>query len=93
MVPFFARHFAGFATDANSRIGEEADFDLITHVRVPALIGTMCAFADHTNWLRKAGTHDDKAEDGRSVRAKIMPIFSCFVGFLIHDSYSFPSCP
>ena len=31
-VPFFARDFAGFAADANGRISEEANFDVIFHV-------------------------------------------------------------
>ena len=47
MVPFFARHFAGFAADAHSRIGEEADLDVVTHVSMAALIRALCAFADH----------------------------------------------
>jgi hypothetical protein len=48
MVPFFAGDFAGFATDAHSRIGEEPDLDIVSHVRMPALICAVCAFADHT---------------------------------------------
>jgi hypothetical protein len=48
MIPFFARDFAGFATDAHSRIGEEPNLNVVMHVRVPALIRTVCAFADHT---------------------------------------------
>ena len=47
MVPFFARDFAGFATNAHSRIGEEANLDVVTHVSMPALIRAFCAFADH----------------------------------------------
>ena len=47
VVPFFARDFAGFAADANARIGEESDFDMILHVGVPALIRALNAFADH----------------------------------------------
>jgi hypothetical protein len=31
VVPFFACDFASFATDANARIGEEADLDVILH--------------------------------------------------------------
>jgi len=47
VIPFFARDFAGFATDAHSRIGKETNLDVVTHVRMPALIRTVCAFADH----------------------------------------------
>ena len=47
LVPFFARDFAGFATDAYSRISEETNLNVVAHVRVPALIRTVCAFADH----------------------------------------------
>ena len=47
VVPFFARDFARFATDAHSRIGEEANLDVVTHVSMPALIRAFCAFADH----------------------------------------------
>src|SRR5262249_20734433 len=39
--------------DAHSRIGEETDLDIVAHVRMPALIRTVCAFADHlskTEW-------------------------------------------
>jgi hypothetical protein len=31
-VPFFTRHFASFAPDANGRIGEEANFDVVFRV-------------------------------------------------------------
>jgi hypothetical protein len=47
LIPFFARHFAGFATDADSRIGEEPNLNAIVHVGVSALIRTVCAFANH----------------------------------------------
>src|SRR5262245_39499711 len=47
MIPFFARDFAGLATDADSRIGEEPNLDVVAHVRVPTLVRAMCAFADH----------------------------------------------
>jgi hypothetical protein len=47
IVPFFAGDFAGFATDAHSRISEEPNLDVVAHVRVPTLIRTVCAFADH----------------------------------------------
>ena len=47
LVPFFARDFAGFATDAYSRISEETNLNVVAHVRVPALIRTVCAFANH----------------------------------------------
>jgi hypothetical protein len=47
MVPFFARDFAGFATNAHSRIGEEPNLHVVAHVRMPTLIRTVCAFANH----------------------------------------------
>ena len=47
VVPFLARDFAGFATDAHSRIGEEPNLNVVAHVRMPALVRTVCAFADH----------------------------------------------
>ena len=47
MVPFFARDFAGFATDAHTRISKKANFDLVAHVRMPALIRAVRAFANH----------------------------------------------
>ena len=47
LVPFFARDFAGFATNAHSWIGEETNLHIVAHVRVPALIRTVYAFADH----------------------------------------------
>ena len=47
MVPFLARDFAGFAADAHGRISEEPNLDVVAHVGMPALIRTVCAFADH----------------------------------------------
>ena len=47
VVPFLARHFAGFATDAHGWIGKETNHNVVAHVRMPALISTVCAFADH----------------------------------------------
>jgi hypothetical protein len=47
MVPFFAGDFTGFATDAHSRVGEKANLNVVAHVRMPTLIRTVCAFADH----------------------------------------------
>jgi hypothetical protein len=46
-VPFSARDLARFATNAYSRIREEADFDVFLHVIVPTLIRAVRAFADH----------------------------------------------
>ena len=37
-VPFLARDFAGLAADADGRVGEEADFDVVGDVGVPPLI-------------------------------------------------------
>ena len=47
LVPFFARDLARFATNAYSRIGEEADFDVFLHVIVSPLVRAVSAFADH----------------------------------------------
>ena len=47
LVPFFARDFACLATDAHSWIGKETNLNVVAHVRMPALIRTVCAFADH----------------------------------------------
>jgi hypothetical protein len=47
VVPFFARDLASFATDANTRVGEEPDFDTILHVRMFSLIRALDSFADH----------------------------------------------
>jgi hypothetical protein len=47
LVPFFASDFAGFATDAHSRIGEEPNLNVVAHVCMRPLIGTVCAFANH----------------------------------------------
>ena len=47
VVPFFARDFAGLATDAHSGISKEPNLDTIAHVRMSALIRALCAFADH----------------------------------------------
>ena len=71
MVPFFARDFAGLATDAHSWISEEPNLNVVAHVRMPALIRTVCAFADHAkNRIRKAGTQENRAEKYPVVRAK-----------------------
>lgn len=47
VVPFFAGDFTGFAADTNGRIGKEPNLDVVAYVRITALIGTVCAFADH----------------------------------------------
>jgi hypothetical protein len=47
LVPFFAGDFARFASNAHSRIGEEANLDVVTYVSMAALIRAFCAFADH----------------------------------------------
>ena len=47
MIPFFARHFAGLAPDADAWIGEEADLDVIFHEGMPALIRALNSFSDH----------------------------------------------
>src|SRR3954454_23781624 len=47
VVPFFAGHFAGFAADADRRVGEETDLNMLLHVGVPALVRAMCSLANH----------------------------------------------
>jgi hypothetical protein len=48
LVPFFARDLAGFAADANTRIGEKSHFDVIAHVGMLSLIRALDSFSDHT---------------------------------------------
>ena len=47
LVPFCARDLASFATDANTRVGEEANLDAILHVGVLSLIRALDALANH----------------------------------------------
>jgi hypothetical protein len=70
LVPFFACDFAGFATDAHSWIGEETNLNIVAHVRMPALIRAVCAFADHENQIRKAGKQENTPAEGRFIRAR-----------------------
>ena len=49
LVPFLASDFTCFATDANTRVGEEADLDVILHVGMFSLIGAFNSFADHNS--------------------------------------------
>ena len=85
VVPFFARHFTGFATDAHSRIGEKPNLDFVTHVRMPALIRTVGAFADHgENKIRKAGTQENRVEDYSFIRSKYDS--NCFLFSWVPDS-------
>jgi hypothetical protein len=66
VVPFFTCDFARFATDAHSWIGEEPYLNVVAHVRVPALIRTVCAFADHPKKrIRKAGMQENGAGEHR----------------------------
>ena len=48
LIPFFARDFARFATDAHSWIGEETNLNIVADVSMAALIRAVSAFADHT---------------------------------------------
>jgi len=70
LVPFFARDFAGFATDAHRWISEKTNLNVVAHVRVPALIRAVCAFADHENQIRKAGKQENTPAEGRFIRAR-----------------------
>jgi hypothetical protein len=73
LVPFFASDFARFASNAEGRVGKEADFDVIRHEGVPALVGTLVAVADHEREsLRKAGKQEknSKAENGQAALAR-----------------------
>src|SRR5205807_8566047 len=45
IIPFFARHFAGLAPDADARVGEEADLDVILHEGMLALIRALNSFS------------------------------------------------
>jgi hypothetical protein len=47
VVPFFARHFASFAANANGRVGEETNLYVFLDVIVPALICTLRSVTDH----------------------------------------------
>ena len=47
LVPFLAGDFAGFAANANSRIGEKSHFNIFLHITVPTLIRAQGSFADH----------------------------------------------
>ena len=47
VVPFLARDFTRFAADAHCRVGEKTNLDVLLHVRMPALVRTFCAFANH----------------------------------------------
>src|SRR5438046_9661198 len=51
MHPLFACDFACFTPDANTRIGEESNLDVIFHEGMPALIGALNSFADHNAFL------------------------------------------
>src|SRR5947207_6896712 len=51
MIPLFACDFACFAPDANTRIGEESNLDVIFHEGMPALIGALNSFSDHNAFL------------------------------------------
>ena len=50
LVPFFARDFASFAANANSRVGKESHFDVILHEGMLPLVGALNAFADHSDY-------------------------------------------
>jgi hypothetical protein len=70
VVPFLARDFARFATDAHSWISKEANLDMIAHERVRALVRAVCAFTDHVKIrIRKAGKQENRAEESRLIRA------------------------
>jgi hypothetical protein len=69
-VPFFAGDLARFATNADSWIREEADFDIFLDVIVPTLVRAVCALADHENQMRKAGTQENTAQEGRFIWTK-----------------------
>ena len=70
VVPFFARDFASLATDAHRWISEETNLNVVAHVRMPALIRAVCAFADHENQIRKAGKQENTPAEGRFIRAR-----------------------
>src|SRR5207237_7996408 len=47
LVPFLASDFTCFATDANTRVGEEAHLDVILHVGMLSPIARFHSLADH----------------------------------------------
>ena len=54
LVPFLARDLARLAADADGRIGEEADLDVVAARKVvPPLISALNAFADHARSLMR----------------------------------------
>src|SRR5207237_8434203 len=56
LVPSCPRDLARLASDADCRVSEAIDFDVIRHKRVPALVRALCALADHKTWCgRDAG--------------------------------------
>jgi hypothetical protein len=46
-VPFLASDLTCLAANADRWIGEEPDLDVISHVGMRALVGTLESFADH----------------------------------------------
>ena len=56
LVPLFARDFASLATDANTRIGEEANLHPILHKGMLPLIRALDSLADHNAEVMEAGT-------------------------------------
>ena len=48
LVPFFARDFAGFASDADTRISEETHLDTVLYVGMFSLVRAVDSFADHS---------------------------------------------
>src|SRR5205085_4929656 len=85
LVPFFACDLAGFATDANTRVGEEADLDVILHVGMLPLIRALDSFADHTIGVM------EQCSDG-VLRDLFM--FSSLLLQTLHPADSvFPCCP
>jgi hypothetical protein len=47
VIPLFACDLASFAADANTRVSEKSNLDVILNEGMPALIGAVNSFADH----------------------------------------------
>ena len=47
LVPFFARDFTSLAADANARVSEEADLDVVMDVGMLPLVRALDSFANH----------------------------------------------
>src|ERR1700731_393800 len=94
LVPFLACDLASFATDANTRVGKESNFDTILHVRMLSLIRALDSFADHrlsifpcSPWPPASGPREAPGGGCSGCRFGGPP---CGTYFLIHSSNAGP---